>query len=173
MAPRSGLVPEEGHLLVVDDNEMNRDMLTRRLLRRGFTVITAADGEEALETIAAHSFDVIILDITMPRVDGMEVLRRVRETTSATDLPIIMATAKNESLDVVRALKMGANDYVTKPLDFEVVLARVQTQISLKRAREQLKLAHARMKADLDAAARVQQALLPMDMPALPGVTCA
>lgn len=173
MSPRSGRAPEEGRLLVVDDNEMNRDMLTRRLLRRGFTVITAADGEEALGTIAAHSFDVIILDITMPRVDGMEVLRRVRETTSATDLPIIMATAKNESLDVVRALKMGANDYVTKPLDFEVVLARVQTQISLKRAREQLKLAHARMKADLDAAARVQQALLPTDLPALPGANCA
>ncbi len=156
MAWSSDHVMEKGHILVVDDNEMNRDMLTRRLSRCGFTVIAAADGQEALDKIAEHSFDVIVLDITMPRVDGMEVLRRVRETTTATDLPIIMATAKSDSLDVVRALEMGANDYVTKPLDFQVVLARVRTQVSLKRAREDLKLAHARMKADLDAAARVQ-----------------
>ncbi len=164
---------EEGLLLVADDNEMNRDLLARRLSRRGFTVETAADGQEALDRIAEQSFDVIVLDIMMPRVDGMEVLRRVREKTGAADLPIIMATAKSESQDVVRALEMGANDYVTKPLDFQIVLARVQTQLSLKRTREELKSAHARMKADLEAAARVQQALLPTDLPVIPGVTCA
>ena len=173
MGPRSERATEEGLLLVADDNEMNRDMLARRLSRRGFTVVTAADGQEALDRIAEQSFDVIVLDIMMPRVDGMEVLSRVRETTAAVDLPIIMATAKSETQDVVRALEMGANDYVTKPLDFQVVLARVQTQLSLKRARQELKSAHARMKADLEAAARVQQALLPMDLPDIPGATCA
>jgi sigma-B regulation protein RsbU (phosphoserine phosphatase) len=84
-----------------------------------------------------------------------------------------MATAKSETQDVVRALEMGANDYVTKPLDFQVVLARVRTQLALKRAREELKSAHARMKADLEAAARVQHALLPTDLPDIPGATCA
>jgi len=84
-----------------------------------------------------------------------------------------MATAKSETQDVVRALEIGANDYVTKPLDFQVVLARVQTQLSLKRAREELKSVHSRMKADLEAAARIQHALLPMDLPAIPGTTCA
>ncbi len=170
---RGGRAAEEGLLLVVDDNEMNRDMLVRRLSRRGYTVVTAVDGQDALERIAEQPFDVIVLDITMPRVDGMEVLSRVRETTAAADLPIIMATAKSATEDVVRALEMGANDYVTKPLDFQVVLARVQTQLSLKRAREELKSAHARMKADLEAAARIQQALLPTDLPAVPGTTCA
>jgi len=173
MGPRGERATEEGLLLVADDNEMNRDMLARRLSRRGFTVVTAADGQEALDRIAEQSFDVIVLDIMMPRVDGMEVLSRVRETTAAVDLPIIMATAKSETQDVVRALEMGANDYVTKPLDFQVVLARVQTQLSLKRARQELKSAHARMKADLEAAARIQQALLPMDLPDIPGATCA
>jgi len=164
---------EEGSLLVVDDNEMNRDMLSRRLSRRGYTVVTAVNGQEALDRIAEQSFDVIILDIMMPDIDGMEVLRRVREKTSAADLPIIMATAKSESEDVVRALKLGANDYVTKPLDFPVVHARVQTQVLLKRAREELRLAHARMKRDLEVAARVQRALLPAEVPAFPGAVCA
>lgn len=173
MGSRTERLTEEGLLLVADDNEMNRDMLARRLSRRGFTVVTAADGQEALDRIVEESFDVILLDITMPRVDGMEVLSRVRETTPAADLPIIMATARSETQDVVRALEMGANDYVTKPLDFQIVLARLQTQLSLKRARQELKSAHTRMKADLQAAARVQQALLPTDLPEIPGVTCA
>jgi sigma-B regulation protein RsbU (phosphoserine phosphatase) len=164
---------EEGSLLVVDDNEMNRDMLSRRLSRRGYTVVTAVNGREALDRIAGGSFDVIILDIMMPEIDGLEVLRRVREKTPAGDLPIIMVTAKSESEDVVRALNLGANDYVTKPLDFQVVHARVQTQVSLKRAREELRLAHARMKHDLEIAARVQRALLPTELPAFPGAACA
>ncbi len=172
-SPISERAAEEGLLLVADDNEMNRDLLARRLSRRGFKVVTAVDGQEALDKIASQSFDVIVLDIMMPRVDGMEVLNRVRKTTAAADLPIIMATAKSETQDVVRALEMGANDYVTKPLDFQIVLARVQTQLSLKRAREELRSAHARMKKDLEAAARVQQALLPADLPVIPGAKCA
>ncbi|MBI4719697.1 MAG: SpoIIE family protein phosphatase [Chitinivibrionia bacterium] len=165
---------EEGLLLVVDDNEMNRDILSRRLSRRGYTVATAENGREALEKISSESFDVVILDIMMPDIDGIEVLRRVRETTTAADLPIIMLTAKSESEDVVQALMLGANDYVTKPLDFPVVHARVQTQVSLKRMREELRLAHARMKHDLEIAAQVQRALLPTDLPSFPGAAaCA
>lgn len=154
-----------GQILVVDDNEMNRDMLSRRLGRRGFDVATAADGQEALEALDQQPFDLVLLDIMMPGIDGMEVLRRVRETRSASELPIIMATAKTESEDVVEALKLGANDYVTKPLDFPVVLARVSTQLSLKQANEELARANERMKRSLEAAARVQQTLLPDEVP--------
>ncbi|MHC4414911.1 MAG: PP2C family protein-serine/threonine phosphatase [Planctomycetota bacterium] len=154
-----------GNLLVVDDNEMNRDMLSRRLGRRGHTVATAEDGRKALEMIGEQPFDVVLLDIMMPGIDGIEVLKTVRQKHAAGDLPIIMATAKDESDDIVAALKLGANDYVTKPLDFQVVLARVQTQLSLKRAKEALTTAHARMKRDLEAAAKVQQALLPVTAP--------
>ncbi len=156
---------DQGKLLVVDDNEMNRDMLSRRLARRGYSVSTAEDGYKALEEIAAETFDVVLLDIMMPGIDGFEVLEKIRETRAAADLPVIMATAKEGSEDIVRALKMGANDYVTKPLDFPVVLARVRTQVSLKKSKEALVTAHARMKEDLEAAARFQHPLLPESPP--------
>ncbi len=156
---------DQGKLLVVDDNEMNRDMLSRRLARRGYSVSTAEDGYKALEEIDAETFDVVLLDIMMPGIDGFEVLEKIRETRAAADLPVIMATAKEGSEDIVRALKMGANDYVTKPLDFPVVLARVQTQLSLKKSKEALVTAHARMKEDLEAAARFQHSLLPESPP--------
>src|SRR5688572_20337674 len=126
--------PVQGSLLVVDDNEMNRDMLARRLQRHGYTVAVAEDGERALEMIASQPFDLVLLDIMMPGTSGLEVLQRLREHYSVADLPVIMATAKDQSEDMVTALKLGANDYVTKPLDFPVVLARTQTQLSLRRA---------------------------------------
>ena len=156
---------EHGKLLVVDDNEMNRDMLSRRLGRRGHSVVTAEDGRSALECIGRESFELVLLDIEMPGMDGFEVLRTIRETFDPSDLPVVMATARTDSDDIVQALKSGANDYVTKPLDFPVVLARVETQLALKRSRDALSAAHARMKRDLDAAARVQQALLPSESP--------
>src|SRR5262245_49834687 len=126
-------VVSEASVLVVDDNEDNRDMLSRRLKKQGYAVSVAEDGQRALNMIAAEKFDLILLDIMMPGISGMEVLKKLRETYTVADLPIIMATAKDQSEDVVAALKMGANDYVTKPLDFPVVLARVQTQLALKR----------------------------------------
>jgi adenylate cyclase len=122
----------------VDDDEMNRDMLGRRLARRGYTVISAADGQRALELSEAQRFDVILLDIMMPGISGLEVLQRLRKRHAAADLPVIMATAKDQSCDIVEALQLGANDYVTKPLDFPVVLARIETQLSLKQAKEEI-----------------------------------
>jgi sigma-B regulation protein RsbU (phosphoserine phosphatase) len=150
-----------GKLLVVDDNEMNRDMLSRRLAKRGHTVRVAADGTRALEMIEAEDFDLVLLDIMMPGIDGYEVLERVRERYDSGELPVIMATAKDQSDDIVQALKLGANDYVTKPIDFPVVRARVRTQLDLKRSRDALAAAHGRMKRDLEAAAMIQQAALP------------
>ena len=128
---------EESHtLLVVDDNEENRDMLSRRLKRRGYHVLSAESGEEALKLLDTVALDLILLDIMMPGMDGIEVLRRVRSRFAQDELPIIMATAKDESHDMVEALDLGANDYVTKPIDFAVVTARVQKELrGLDRAR--------------------------------------
>src|SRR4051812_5316409 len=114
-------------LLVVDDDENNRDMLSRRLARRGVTVEGAWDGHQALAAIegAGHNpFDLVLLDVEMPGLSGFDVLRRLRETHPATQLPVIIATARTDREDVVEALGIGANDYVTKPLDFPVVFAR-------------------------------------------------
>ncbi|MEM6795729.1 MAG: protein kinase [Acidobacteriota bacterium] len=122
-------------LLVVDDNEENRDMLSRRLERRGYRVLRAEDGEAALATVASESVDLILLDVMMPGIDGLEVLQRVRQEHSSAELPVIMATARDQSEDVVKALDLGANDYVTKPIDFAVVQARVQKELRTKVAR--------------------------------------
>lgn len=123
------MTPSEHTLLVVDDEEMNRDVLSRRLERKGYQVVVAAGGREAIDTVAAQPIDLVLLDVMMPGVDGLEVLQTLRRRHSQTELPIIMATAKGESEDVVRALELGANDYVVKPLDFPVVLARVESQL--------------------------------------------
>ncbi|MEM7051190.1 MAG: protein kinase [Acidobacteriota bacterium] len=119
-------------LLVVDDEEMNRDLLSRRLQRKGYDVAIAKGGQEALDAVAAGGIDLILLDIMMPGIDGLQVLRTLRGRYAQNELPIIMATAKGESEDVVQALELGANDYVVKPLDFPVVLARVQAQLRSK-----------------------------------------
>ncbi len=124
---------ETGHILVVDDNEMNRDMLSRRLIRQGHTVETAIDGKSALDILEEKAFDLILLDVMMPEVSGLEVLKTLREKHTMADMPIIMVTAKDQSEDIVEALKQGANDYITKPVDFPVASARIQTQLALKR----------------------------------------
>lgn len=116
-------------LLVVDDNEMNRDMLSRRLERRGYRVLTADDGQPALDLLETEKVDLILLDIMMPGLDGVEVLKIIRQRFSQDELPVIMTTAKSDSRNVVEALDLGANDYVTKPIDFPVVLARVQKEL--------------------------------------------
>jgi serine/threonine protein kinase/CheY-like chemotaxis protein len=134
MASRPSPSAEMATLLVVDDNEMNRDMLTRRLEKRGYHVRTASEGASALALIAAEPIDLVLLDIEMPGLSGLDVLREVRKTRTSLQLPILMATARSDSGDVVQALEAGANDYVIKPLDFPVVLARVEAQLRLRPA---------------------------------------
>ncbi|MBZ5590227.1 MAG: SpoIIE family protein phosphatase [Acidobacteriia bacterium] len=183
-----------GLLLVVDDNPENRDMLTRRLQRRGYEVAEAENGVQALDLTARREFDVVLLDVMMPVMDGLETLRRLRAGHSVAELPVIMTTAKGESDDVVQALTLGANDYVTKPINLPVALARIETQLSLRRAvqeirrleadlaarnldleaaNDRLSVSNTRMKRDLEAAARIQQAFLPGAAPAAGGARFA
>lgn len=152
---------KDARVLVVDDNEMNRDILARRLSRIGLNVDTAEDGNSGLDKILSGEYNLIMLDIMMPDIDGIEVLKRTREFFSKTELPVIMATAKDEGADLAEALSLGANDYVTKPLDFQVVRARVDNVLGYTQAANELTVANERMKRDLEAAARVQQSLLP------------
>jgi two-component system sensor histidine kinase/response regulator len=122
----------QDRLLVVDDNEMNRDMLSRRLARDGYRVTTAEDGDQTLVLLQTERFDLILLDVEMPGLSGFEVLQRIRQKYSLAELPVIMATARDTSQDMIVGFQNGANDYVTKPIDFPVLLVRIQTQLQLK-----------------------------------------
>jgi diguanylate cyclase (GGDEF)-like protein len=145
-------------LLIVDDINDNRTILTRRFQRRGFEVVEADSGYVAIELIGRESFDLVLLDVMMPGIDGIETLKRIRSQKSASALPVIMVTAKAESDNIVDALELGANDYVTKPVDFAVALARVNTQISRKRAEQQVALANEELrKANEDLERRVEE----------------
>ena len=128
-----------GSLLVVDDNEANRDALSRRLRNRGYVVSVAADGAEALALVYTLTLDLVLLDVEMPGISGLEVLSQIRAHRSDTELPVIMVTARTEGADIVEAFRLGANDYVTKPVDFPVALARIGTHLSHKWAVEDLR----------------------------------
>jgi diguanylate cyclase (GGDEF)-like protein len=121
-------------LLVVDDDPMSREVLARRLARRGYRMLVADSGEAALDIAGRHRIDAVLLDSVMPGLSGLDTLRTLRQTRSAAELPVIMVTGKDRSEDVVEALDLGANDYVTKPIDFPVVLARIRTQVTARRA---------------------------------------
>ncbi len=121
-------------ILVVDDEAMNRDVLGRRLKRRGFEVVYACDGRECLDIVAEQAIDLVLLDVMMPGLSGFEVLAQLRETLSPTELPVLMCTAKSGSEDVVQALEVGANDYITKPIDFKVALARIRSHLESRDA---------------------------------------
>lgn len=121
-------------VLIVDDEEFNRDMLKRRLEKAGYQVDQAENATQALQCLQDKDYDVVLLDHMMPGITGVELLRLLRATYSASELPVIMVTALAESHRIVEAMQAGANDYVTKPLDFPVVLARMEAQIKRKQA---------------------------------------
>src|SRR5213083_3412554 len=126
-------------LLIVDDNEMNRDMFARRLERKGYVVGLAENAQELLQRVKQDAVDLVLLDVEMPEISGLDALQKLRECYSAAELPIIMVTAKTQSDDIVKALDLGANDYLANPIDFPVAVARIGTQLSHKRAQEALK----------------------------------
>jgi diguanylate cyclase (GGDEF)-like protein len=127
-----------GRILLVDDILDNRIVLGRRLQRRGYEIIEADCGEVALELLSREAFDLVLLDVMMPGINGLGVVCEIRKTKSSQQLPVIMVTAKSLTDDVVEALQCGADDYITKPVDFEVAHARIMVQINRKRAAETL-----------------------------------
>ena len=119
-------------ILVVDDNETNRDILITRLGVHGYELLQAADGEEALAAATQHRPDLILLDVMMPKLDGMEVCRRLKSDPAVPFTPIILVTAKADSKDIVAGLEAGADEYLTKPVDQTSLVARVKSVLRIK-----------------------------------------
>jgi two-component system response regulator VicR/two-component system response regulator RegX3 len=114
------------HILLVDDEMALRESLTYTLQQEGYTVSTAEDGQAAIKQFHKHVPDIILLDLMLPEVDGMEVCWRIR---AFSDVPIVMLTAKDQEIDKVRGLEAGANDYVTKPFNTRELLARIKVAL--------------------------------------------
>ncbi|MDH5323910.1 MAG: response regulator [Gammaproteobacteria bacterium] len=134
-------------ILVVDDNEMNRDMLLRRLRPMGFRVETATDGAEALDALQREPYDLVLLDIMMPVMDGFEVLKCMKQDNTLRTVPVIMITALDDSSSAARCIDMGAEDYLTKPFDPTLLKARVGACLERKRLHD--KEAHYRTQIEM------------------------
>lgn len=119
-------------ILIADDNPLNLDILQTRLAAHGYHIITAGDGEAALRLATEQHPDLILLDIMMPKVDGMEVCRRLKADISLPFIPIIMVTSKADSADIVAGLDAGADEYLTKPVDHAALVARVKSMLRIK-----------------------------------------
>jgi sigma-B regulation protein RsbU (phosphoserine phosphatase) len=168
-APASrALPPLSGNLLVVDDDEGNRDMLARRLQRQGCAVTAASNGAEALELLAARPFDLVLLDMLMPGLDGFEVLTRMKAAPALVSIPVIMISALDQDQNIVRCIEAGADDYVAKPFNPVFLRARIGACLEKKRLRDQerqtyeaLLASQKKLAAELDDASRYVQSLLP------------
>jgi adenylate cyclase len=146
---------ETGALLVVDDNEINRDLLSRYLARLGHAVQTAPDGRKALEMIATGAFDLVLLDIMMPELNGYQVLQHLQDSPAWRDLPVIMISALDEMDSVVRCIELGAADYLAKPFNPVLLRARVGACLEKKRLRD-LEKEHERQLQELNAALEIR-----------------
>jgi CheY-like chemotaxis protein len=113
-------------ILLVEDNEMNRDMLSRRLLKKGFELVMAADGEQAIEVACSDSPDLILMDISLPGMDGWEATRRLKAMPETKGIPIIALTAHAMAGDREKCLEAGCDDYDTKPVEFPRLLGKIQ-----------------------------------------------
>ncbi|MBX7057002.1 MAG: SpoIIE family protein phosphatase [Leptospirales bacterium] len=173
-APREAVLAEErpAHILIVDDDPVNLQVLRNHLSMSQYLVRECASGQEALAALQEANFDLILLDVMMPRLSGYEVCRIVRESFSTTELPVILLTARNRVSDLVTGLESGANDYLVKPFDAQELQARVRTLLELKRAAaSQSHLAM--LQGELAVAHQIQQSLLPRALPPTPGLRIA
>lgn len=125
------------HVLIVDDNEMNRDVLSRRLARHGIDVSAAEDGEQALQQMRARRFDLVFLDIMMPKLNGYQVLEQAKSDPALRDMPIIVISALDELDSVVKCIELGAEDYLFKPFNPVLLKARVNAVLEKNRLRMQ------------------------------------
>ena len=130
-------------ILVVDDVEANRTVVCRRLENSGYDLHAVDSGEKALQFIQSRKPDLVLLDFMMPNMNGIDVLNVVRTTWNIPDLPIIMLTARAEADAVVTALEAGADDYVSKPIDFDVLKARIETQLQKLKSSDRLRQVNA------------------------------
>jgi diguanylate cyclase (GGDEF)-like protein len=138
MNPRDGSPESAGRILVVDDHEDNIELLRARLEAWGYRVDAAHDGKQALDQVHASPPDLILLDVMMPAVDGNEVARRIKQNPALPFIPIIMQTALDSTESKVEGLEAGADDYITKPIEFAELKARLRSMLRIKRLQEEL-----------------------------------
>ncbi len=113
-------------ILLVEDNEMNRDMLSRRLVRKGYEIVIAVDGQQALDMAAAESPDLILMDMSLPVIDGWETTRRVKANPDTKAIPVIALTAHAMVEDKDKAIEAGCDDFDTKPVDIQRLVGKIQ-----------------------------------------------
>jgi phosphoserine phosphatase RsbU/P len=153
-------------ILVVDDNDDNRYMLTLYLECEGYkNISTAHNGEEAIARLRKEMFDLVLLDVMMPRVDGYQVLHWLKNEVSLRDLPVIMISALNELDSVVRCIELGAVDYLLKPFNPVLLRARLAATLEKKRLRDEVDAHLARLEAEVESARRLQLAMVPQSFP--------
>jgi len=126
--------PDVAKILLVEDNEMNRDMLSRRLQRRGYDVVMAEDGQEGVVLAEKETPDVILMDMSLPVVDGWDAARKLKASAATQGIPIIALTAHAMSGDREKALEAGCDDYDTKPVDFARLVVKIETLVQKKKA---------------------------------------
>jgi signal transduction histidine kinase len=149
-----------GRLLVVDDSADNRDILRRHLEKQGYGVTTAADGGQCLELLRSGNFDLVLLDVLMPVMDGFEVLRGMKADARLRATPVVMISALDESNSVVRCIQMGAEDYLMKPFDPVLLSARIGASLEKKRLRDEERRSAEELQQLLDQLRRTQDQLL-------------
>lgn len=150
---------EQGVILVVDDTPTNLEVLFNFLTDSSFKILVAEDGESAIQKAEYASPDLILLDIIMPGIDGFETCRRLKAKESTRDIPVIFMTALSETVDKIRGLQVGAVDYITKPLQQEEVLARVQIHLRLRNLTKQLQEQNLQLEREIKQRQRYEEAL--------------
>jgi phosphoserine phosphatase RsbU/P len=158
---------EGPRILVVDDNDDNRYTLTLYLDLEGYSKVeTAQDGEEAIARLEVDAFDLVLLDVMMPKVDGYQVLTWIKGQPRLRDLPVIMISALNEMSSVVRCIELGAVDYLPKPFNPTLLKARLGATLEKKRLRDEIDEHLARLEEELNAARKLQMSMVPQSFPA-------
>jgi phosphoserine phosphatase RsbU/P len=158
--------PQGPRILVVDDNDDNRYTLTLYLNLEGYgNVEVAEDGAAAIARLEREPFDLVLLDVMMPKVDGYQVLTWLKAQDRLRDLPIVMISSLNEMASVVRCIELGAVDYLSKPFDPVLLRARIGASLEKKRLRDEVGKHLARLEAELAAARRLQQGMVPSSFP--------
>jgi sigma-B regulation protein RsbU (phosphoserine phosphatase) len=156
-------------ILVVDDVEMNRDLLTRRVRRLGHEVLTAEDGRQALAVLRERPVDVLLLDIMMPNMNGYEVLEAMAADDRLRQVPVIMISAIDEKESIARCIELGADDYLPKPFDPLILKARLGASLARKRLREREQLYQKSLVRELEIGREIQAHFLPDSLPAMIG----
>ena len=160
---------ERARLLIVDDLEVNRDLLARRIGRLGHETGFADNGRSALEALRAAPWDLVLLDITMPEMDGYEALRRIKEDPALAHIPVIMVSAIDEIDSVVRCIELGADDYLSKPFNPVLLRARIESSLNKKRLADQRQATLRALAREMEIGRRIQTGFLPETLPEVPG----